>query len=133
MKVKTLPIEPKGQALITLLFFMSIAVTILSASALILATNIQASSTTEKGLIAYAAAESGAEDGMLHLLRQPSGSPTTLSYDIDDAHVDVTITPNVPNSVIVSKGTYNGSVRKIQIQTTNTNGVIAVSSWQEIN
>src|SRR5258706_10355753 len=72
----------QGQALITLLFFMVMGITITSAAVVILVTNIRASSSVEQGLTAYYIAESGAEEGMLQILRNPlyAGSET-ISVD----------------------------------------------------
>src|SRR5690348_10136814 len=71
-----------GQALVTLLFFMVMGVTITSAAVVILLANISASSKVEQGTTAYYIAESGAEEGMLQVLRNPlyAGSET-ISVD----------------------------------------------------
>jgi hypothetical protein len=125
---KKQPIQ-SGQALLTLLVFMSIGITMLTAATIVLVTNIFGSVSAEQGLNAYYAAESGAEDGYLHLLRNPSYNGTLPAYTVGDAQTSVIIT----NGTIVATGSYGDSVRKIQIQTTNMNGAISITSWQEIN
>jgi len=119
----------KGQALITLLFFMIIGVAIISSAALVLSAGILSSSTSEQGLAAYYVAESGAEDGILYLLRNPaySGSLPPVPVGLGQASVSIN------NGTIISTGSYGTTVRKIQIQTTNSGGAFTISSWKEIN
>ena len=62
----------KGQALIALLSFIIIAMTVISAAVIILITNILASGKVEQGTMAYSLAQSGGEDALLRLLRNPS-------------------------------------------------------------
>lgn len=117
----------KGQALITLIFFTVIAVTIITAAVSVLFTNNLSTSNAEQGQAAYMTAESGAEDALLHLLRDPNYSGT---YTITEG---VQATVNVNSGTIVSTGSVGNSVRNIQIQTVYNNGAIEVSSWREIN
>lgn len=125
----TNPSLEAGQALLTMLIFMTIGIMVLSAATIVLVTNIFGSVTAEQGLTAYYAAESGAEDGLLHVLRDPSVSGTLPSYAVGDARASVTIT----NGTIVSVGTYGKAVRTVRIKTTNTNGIVSVTSWKEGN
>ncbi len=120
----------EGQALITLLFFMVIGITVITATALVLSAGILSSSTSEQGLIAYYAAESGAENGILHLLRNPSysGDLPTLSFE-SGGNASV----NISSGVITSIGNYGSSIRKIQITTAESNGAFSITSWREIN
>lgn len=119
----------KGQALITLLFFMIIGVTIISSAALVISAGILSSSTSEQGLAAYYAAESGAEEGILYLLRNPAYSGTLPTLSVGSGQASV----NINSGTIISTGSYGAAVRKIQVQTTNTGGAFTVSSWKEIN
>ena len=60
-----------GQALVTLLVFMIIAVTITSSAVMIIILNSKGSYRFQDGLVAYQIAESGAENAILRLLRNP--------------------------------------------------------------
>lgn len=118
-----------GQALITLIFFTVIAVTVITAAISVIFANNLSTSNVELGKEAYMAAESGAEDGLLRLLRDPTYSG---SYNINQGvQTQVTITSGV-NKTITSTGTVNGTTRKIEVQTVYNNGVTSVSSWREI-
>jgi hypothetical protein len=118
-----------GNALITLLFFMVIGITVITATALVLSANIAGVTTVEQGTDAYYAAESGAENGLLYLLRNTTYSGTLPTFSVGTAQASVTIT----SGIITSTGTSGKSIKKIQIQTLDTNGALSVLSWKEIN
>lgn len=120
------PINRKGQALVTLLFFVIIGITIISAEAIVLYTNILSTTTAEQGMDAYYVAESGVEEGLLRVIRDPSYSGGTLSVGSGNVVLQVN------NGVITATGTYDNAVRKIQVTTTNNNGVLTIDSWKEI-
>ena len=127
-----------GQSLITLLFFMVIGVTVISAAALIVAADMLSVSNSENGLAVYCTAESGAEDALLRLLRNPTLATTTpyavLSND-GSASVSIqsAISGGTITDTIISTGTSGTTTRKIQVITTYVDGVLAISSWKEIN
>lgn len=118
-----------GQALITILFFMVLGMSIIAAASLILSNNMTSSNTAELGSVAYYAAESGAEEGILRLLRNPSFSGTVPTYSVGPAQTSIVIN----SGTVISTGTYNNLTRKIQITTSYSNGVFSITSWKEIN
>jgi hypothetical protein len=122
--------ERKGQALITLLFFIVVGISITSAAAIILVNNIASASTSEQGTDAYEVAESGIENALLELLRNPSYSGETLFVGNGTCVIQVT---NGNPITILSTGTYNNSVRKIQVQVVYNNSILTISTWKEIN
>jgi hypothetical protein len=116
-----------GQALVTLLFFAVIGMIIISAAAVILYTNIAALTVSLQGNYAYYVAESGVEEALIRMLRDPGYTGGDLT--IGSANVEI----QVQNGVITSTGTYGSKVRKIQALTeTDSNGT-RVISWKEIN
>ncbi len=123
-------LNQKGQALITLIFFTVIAVTIISAAVSVLFTNTLSTTSAQKGQEAYFAAESGAEDGFLHLLRNPQYPSGT--YQIN-AGVQASVTIDSVAGTIVSTGSVGDTVRTIRIETIYNNGAFTISSWKEIN
>lgn len=116
----------KGQALVTLLFFVIIGITIISAETVVLYNNVLAASTSEQGTDAYYVAESGIEEGIIRVIRNPNYSGGTLTVGSGSVVIQVN------NGTITAIGTYNNSVRTIQITTTSTNGVLTINSWKEI-
>ena len=109
-----------------MLFFVIIGVTIISAETIVLFTNILSASTTERGTNAYYVAESGIEEAMLRLNRNPGYAGEVLTVGQANAVIQV------GNGIITATGTYGNTIRKIQVQTVNNNGVLKIVSWKEI-
>ena len=84
----------------------------------------------EDSMMAYFAAEAGANEAILALLRNPSYSGGTLS--LGDSIATITVSGN-PTLTIVSSGENNGFVRKVQVTGTYSGNSFAISSWSEIN
>lgn len=119
-----------GQALVTLLFFTIIGMTIITSAAVFVYENSQSASVTEQGAYAYYIAESGVEEALLRLLRDPTyaGTPNGQPLLVGDGNVVI----DVNNGLITSTGTYQSVVRKIQAQTVYNNYIFTISSWKEI-
>ena len=128
--------KQEGQALITLLFFMIIGITLIVAASIVTLQNVASTSSAEQGTIAYFNAESGMEDALVQLLRYPCSSSTpypgcTSAYTSGNATVQVSVSGST--ITVTSSGTFQNAIRKIQvIETYGSNGW-AVTSWQEIN
>lgn len=119
-----------GQALVTLLFFVLIGLTVISAAAFALYGNIQSTTVSEQGSYAYYIAESGVEEALIQILRDPNYTGTPLGQPLTVGEGNAII--QVLGNVITSTGTYRNSVRKIQAQTVYNNNVLTISSWKEI-
>lgn len=123
----------RGQALITLIFFTVIATVVIAATVSVVFTNISAASSTEQGFAAYAAAESGAEEGYLQLLRDPklaSSGTFNEQFNVDTG----TVTVDINSGKVTSTANLGGTVRKIQVQTVYNSGTgtFSINSWKEI-
>ena len=68
----------RGQALLTLLFFAIVGTTITSAAIVMILVNSLSGSKQQEGQIAYDIAQSGAENGLLRLIRNPTYTGETL-------------------------------------------------------
>jgi len=123
-------IQERGQALITFLYIMIIGMTIASAASVIMLINLIGGGTMESGEIAYYIAESGIENAILNLLRNPSYMGENLV--IGGGNVTTEITNQNPLTILAT-GRYNNIVRKIEVQTVYNNNVLTISSWKEIN
>ena len=119
-------LNQKGQVFVTLLFFVIIGITIISAETIVLFTNILSASTTEQGTNAYYVAESGIEEALLRLNRNPGYAGEVLTVGEGNAVIQV------DNGIITATGTYANSIKKIQVQTVNNNGELKIVSWKEI-
>jgi len=126
----------KGQALVSLLFITAIAFTIIAASAIFIFQNIQGATVEEQGVGSYYMAEAGANEALLRILRDPNYTGTPQGQPLVIQTANATGSAQVQYSsisgMITSIGTYNNSVRKIQVQTVYNNGVLNISSWKEV-
>jgi hypothetical protein len=124
--------EQSGQAMVTLLFVAVVGITIISSAAIFVFQNIQAASVTEQGVDAYYIAEAGVEEGLLRTIRNASYSGTLAGHPLLIGSGSVVIQATPASGLITAIGSYNNSVRKIQVQTVYNNGVLTVSSWKEV-
>lgn len=76
-----------GQALVTLLFFTIIATTVITAAVLVIVVNSTSSSRQQAGSIAYQIAQSGADNALLRVLRDPNYTGEVLSVGSGSATV----------------------------------------------
>jgi len=123
----------KGQALITLLFFTIIGVTVTSAAIVMILLNSLSGMKQQQGEIAYEIAESGADNGLIRLLRNPAYTGETLPVGSGSATITVTGTGTSGSPyVILSKGTNGLFVREVQVTATYQNNLLTVSSRKEV-
>jgi hypothetical protein len=119
-----------GQALITLIFYVIIISVVTTAAVLLLLLNIQSSEKMQDGVRAYFVAESGAENALLRVLRDPSYTgESNLAVGLGTA--TIAVTPG--NSIeIISTGYADRFVRKIRVRASFINGYYTITSWEEI-
>jgi len=118
-----------GQTLVFLLVFMTMAITVTTAAALVIISNSQAASKLEQSLTAYGAAEAGAENALLRLLRDPAYPGETLT--VGEGIATISAAGSNPK-VILSRGKYNNFLRQVQVTASYVNGILTVTSWQEV-
>ncbi len=120
----------KGQALIALLSFIIISITVISAAVIILVTDTLASSKVELGASAYVLAQSGAESALLRLLRNPSYTgPDVITTQ--DGTVTITVQGTAPYT-IYSTGKAGNFVRRIRATATYVNDELKLTEWKEL-
>ena len=118
-----------GQTLVVLLVFVAMAMAVVTAAVVVVVSNTQSSSRFEIGQTALGLAESGAEEAMLLLLRDPAYTGGTLTT------IDGTATIGVSGSdpkTIVSSAMVGETRRKIQVVAGYTAGILTVQTWREI-
>ncbi|OGG34951.1 hypothetical protein A2363_01880 [Candidatus Gottesmanbacteria bacterium RIFOXYB1_FULL_47_11] len=126
---KNITILSHGQALVVLLVFMVVAITMTTMAVALLVINANAASQVEQGDMAVAIAQSGAENAILRLARNPGYTGETLT--VDGGSATVTVTGTNPLTV-TSVGTYNGFVRGVVASASFLDTVLTVNSWQEV-
>jgi hypothetical protein len=118
----------KGQALVILVCFAVIAATIIGSVVLVSIATASASGKSQSGAVAYDIAESGVENALLRLLRDPSYTGETVTIGSGSAIITVTGTTQ---RTITSQGIYGDFRRTIQAVATDSAGILTVTSWTE--
>lgn len=118
-----------GQALVTLLFFVIIAITIAASAVVVTVVNTQSTSILEQSNQAYTMAEAGAENALLRLLRDQSYSGET--FVLSGININVIVTGSA-QKIIISQASVGQFLRKVQVIGTFTNNDLTVQSWKEI-
>ncbi len=120
----------QGQALVLLL--VSTAIGIITTSAVITAAIVVNQSTAlfTKSQLALALAESGVENAIIRLLREPNYTGETLN--LADGQVVVSVTGGT-NKTIVAQASVVDVVRKIQVDGTFSNTVFTINNWREVD
>lgn len=118
-----------GQTLVFLLVFMTMAITVTTAAVMVIISNSQAASKLEQSLMAYSAAEAGAENALLRVLRDPDYAGETLTIGEGIATISAT---GANPKVILSRGSYNNFLRQVQVSASYVNGILTVTSWLEV-
>lgn len=122
-------ISQKGEALITIIIFVIIAITVISAGISIMIINVRSATDFQEGLQAYTVAESGMENALMELLRNPTYAGETLVVGGGSAVITISGTTQ---KTLVSQGIVGNYRRKIQVVADDSSGVLTISSWKEI-
>lgn len=108
---------------------MVIAMIVISSSVVMLIVNIKSTTKFELGTEAYAIAESGAENAVLRILRNPNYSGETLTVGNGIAEISVN---GSTQKTILSVGKTDNFVRKVQVVVVYVNNIATISSWMEV-
>jgi len=121
----------RGQALITLLFFVIIAMAITGAALVISVTSSTSGINFQQSFLAYEAAKSGGESALLRLLRDPAytGGDT---FTVGTGTTTIQIALVGSQYTILSIGKVGNAIRSVQITATYTNGLLTVIDKKEI-
>ena len=127
MKQKTLN---RGQALITVLFIAVIGMLIATGAVMTLVSAFESTSVQELDRLAFIAAESGIENSVLRLVRDPSYAGETLQVDADST-ATVTVVSGATYT-ITSVGVVGSVARKIVATAHFSNLALILDSWNEV-
>ncbi|MDH5533316.1 MAG: hypothetical protein OEX81_02725 [Candidatus Pacebacteria bacterium] len=119
-----------GYILVTLLVVAVVGIIISTTAVSWVIDNTRASSNLQQSSITISAAESGAENAILSLLRDPSYTGEILI--VDNATVTITVTGNGEKTIIV-QAVLGEFSRKLEITTTYVDSILTVNSWKEIS
>lgn len=121
----------KGQALVTLLIFILVAVSIAVAATLIVASNSLAATNLQEGIITKQMADSGVETAYLQILRNPGYVGETIT-GLNGGNVVVSVAWVGTTGTIVSTATNGTFVKRVESVVTNSQNVLIPISWNDI-
>ena len=127
---KIRPNLKRGQALVVLIVFVAIATVITSSAVVVTVVNSRLAADQTVRVSAFSAAEAGASEAILAILRNPNYSGGTLTVGSAVATITVSGSPTV---TIVSTGSAGNFVKKVQVTGMYTGNVFAISAWSEID
>ncbi len=118
-----------GQTLVSLLVFSVMAISVAAAATAVMINTSQATSITESRMIAQMAADSGIENALLRLIRDPNYAGETLT--LDDSTVVTTVTGDTTKT-ITSTATEGVYTQTDQATVQYINYRLTVTSWNTL-
>lgn len=122
--------KESGMALVTVLIFGAVAIIVITMGISLMVIQLQSGLQFSSGQEALSVAESGMENALIRLLRNPNYSGETLTFP--GATATITVTGTAPNKTVTVVADTLYSVRTIQVTVIEQNGISEVSSWQEL-
>lgn len=123
-------VRHQGQIMITMLYVMVVGLIITTGAALAVIANTQAATAYEMSALAHSAAESGLENAVLRLIRNPSYIGETLTIDADRTAV-VTVSTG-SGITITSVGTFRNITRRMEAGIQYNGGILSIDRWSEV-
>lgn len=121
----------KGQALVTLLIFIIISVTITAGATIMIITGSLSTSKLEAKQMVSNIAEGGAENAILRLLRDPNYSGENLNLGNGVAKIKV-VSIDSSRKSILSEAELGSFLHKVQVEVSYDNNRLSVLSWKEV-
>lgn len=122
----------KGQALLTFVVLISIAMMIISFVITMVSANSIAATVGQQSMLLRQAAENGIENALLRLLRDPNYSGETISASINTYETEIIVTGNDTDKTIVSTAVFQNYQQKIKAKINYTDNIMTVIYWQDI-
>lgn len=120
----------RGQALVFLLVFMVISIIMTTMAVALVIINATAASQIEQGDMTLKLAESGAENALLRLVRDPTYTGTE-TFTLGSGSITATVSAGNP-IIITSRGTQGQFARSASVSAIFVNTVLTVTNWQEV-
>lgn len=121
-------INNSGQTLIALLIYMLVAMTITLAAVAVAITNIKANNSFVTGNAALTNADSGVNEAIIQLIRNPSYTGGTITLNGGTATISISGTNPI---VITSVGEIGNFKRTVTADATSSNNLISITKWNE--
>ena len=121
-------IKRSGSATVTLIVFIAIMTVVTTAAITTIAVNSLAANRFEQGIVTKSLAESGLENGLLRLLRDPINY-TGETITTPDGRINIAVASDKKS--ITSTGISGNFIRTVTVQLDYTTDLL-INTWQEI-
>lgn len=118
----------RGQALVVLLVFVTVAMAVTIVASLLTTYTITQSSLSEQTTLAQQMAESAMENALLRLLRDPSYTGESSAYP---EGVATTTVSGTSTKTITSQARVGSTIRTISVTANYANGVLQIATWND--
>ncbi len=118
-----------GSSLVMLLVFAVVATTVAAAAVAVMINVSQGTSKIEGRIMASQVAESGMENALLRLLRNPNYVGES-NLAVGNGTADITVTGTNPKT-ITSIGRINNYLQTIEVVVTYNDTIMTITSWKE--
>lgn len=119
----------EGQTLVTLLVFSVMAISVAATSVAIMINTSRATHITESRTSVMSAAESGVENAILRLIRDPGYTGETLTLDTNTIIITVSGTETKTITAIADNGLFRHT---IQATASYVDNRLTVTSWNTL-
>lgn len=116
--------------MVTVLYVVVIGLLVTTGAVFVLMSNASVVSIETQGMLARSAAESGAENALLRLIRDPFYTGETLETS-ENRSVSVTVAGSSPQT-ITAIGTMGSVVRRVEVTLMYNSGVRTILSWKDL-
>lgn len=117
-----------GQALVTLLIFIVVALSITTAATVLIVNSSLSTTQLEESTLAHQVAESGMENALLRMLRNPAYAGETLT--VGEGTATITVSGTNPKT-ITSVGRVGTHQRTVQV-VADYSSILNIVSWREV-
>lgn len=120
--------DQSGQTIIALLIFMLLAITITTTAVAVTVINLQGGTAFANGEIALNDANTGAENAIEQLERNPSYGGETMT--LTDGTATITVS-GTTTKTIISVGAFGNFRRTVTVVAANASNTITPTNWSE--
>lgn len=122
--------KEKGQILVSILIIMAVA-TLAFASAIVAASLSKVAATSTQSDQIYNLAETGAEEALIKLLRNPGYSGETMT--VDGVTIKITVSaPLLSERLIRSEASRENLKRIVEVSGQFSDNILTIDSWGEV-
>lgn len=121
-----------GQALVLVLMVAAVVLTVTTVAIGVVISSSYSTLRKQNELLTFAVAESGAEESLIRLLRNPNYSGGNLL--VSGGNATITVGGNQPPIVVANLGNLNNHQKKVQLELARNlaTTVITINQWKEI-